>query len=158
MALADIIAGAVAIVETAAPGARVHGYQRWAPRWDTFLGHFKTSTGIIHGWMLTRSSTAVRASAYGYRDRQHVITARGFYGLDDSANTEATFQATVDAIDAAVAADRTLGGTCLDEWPDWGPLSGVVGASIDTVDQRVFGNVLCHYAELRIAGLIREDI
>lgn len=155
MALSSIIAGVKSRIETAVPGAVVHGYDRWADRWGDFLAMMKTSSDIINGYMISRTAGAAQRSAYDLRERAQVIRIRGFYGLDDSANTEATFQAQVEAIDAAFDIDdETLGDLVTTCRPHFGPMSGAAGIQIDTVEHRVFGSVLCHYAELRL-GVIK---
>jgi hypothetical protein len=151
MALSDIIADVKNRIETAVPGAVVHGYDRWSDRWGDFLALMKTSSGVINGYMISRTAAAAQRSAYDLRERAQVIRIRGFYGLDDSANTEATFQAQVEAIDAAFDIDdETLGGVVNTHRPYFGPMSGADGIQIDTVEHRVFGPALCHYAELRL--------
>jgi hypothetical protein len=151
MALSDIISAIKTKVETAVPTAKVYGYERWSPRWDGMLALFKTDTDLINAWMITRIQTESERTAYDTRRRAHVFRLRGVYGLDDSENTEATFQAQIEAIDAAFSLDdETMGDAVTTIRPYFGPMSGIDGTQIDSVDVRMFGNVLCHYAELRL--------
>jgi hypothetical protein len=133
----------------------VHGFQRWADTWPKFLDHFKTNEDRIHGWIVTRTRTAQRQTTMGAVERAHVFLIRGVYGLKDDQATELTFQALVDSIVEKFTPDSTLDGACETTHPDWGPMANAAGLQADTVEHRMFGKVLCHYAECRLCAVER---
>jgi hypothetical protein len=111
------------------------------------------SDGKINGWTISRKRTATEQATMGEIERAHVFMIRGVYGLKDADATESTFQALIEDIQAAFEADDTLGGACRTIDPDWGPMSGAVGLQVDLVEPRMFGGVLCHYAECRLCAI-----
>ena len=69
-------------------------------------------------------------------------------------------EATVDpfllaAIEEAFDSKQTLNGTCLKISPEWGPLAGISGMQIEISEDRMFSNILCHYAELNLGVVER---
>lgn len=133
----------------------VHDYVRWTPSWPGFLALYKTTGGIINGWAFGRVAMQQRHASLGAIEQAHVILFRGVYGLDDSAATEKTFQTQIDAMVTKFndADNEDLGGACLTINPDWGPMDGAVGLQVDRIDHRLFGTVLCHYAECRLCAI-----
>jgi hypothetical protein len=76
-------------------------------------------------------------------ERTHEVRLRGFHGLSDVAASELTFQAIVDGILDAIDGDKTLGKTVQESGP----------ARVETIENRMFGKVLCHYAEIIVPVL-----
>lgn len=146
MGLSDITAAIKTILE-AVPGIGVvHDYERWNASWDEFLRQFQDGAGKINGCMFARKATpAVRDNMPTLR-RDHKILIRCIYGLQDLVGSERTFQALVEAIQAAFDSDNTLGGTAHDSGP----------AQVEIVENRQFGKVLCHWAEISIE--VRERL
>ncbi len=114
----------------------VHVYERWSANWDTFLEHFKTG-GKINGWTISRSDTSAKAMFLRTTRRAHTIKIRGVYGLRDADGSETVFQALIEAIQNAC---------------DTAYYNNTVNAEgllqVKAVEPRMFGSVLCHYAEL----------
>lgn len=123
----------------------VHEYERFAKEWSRFLDFFKAPDGSINGWMISRQATPARRDNIPTIERRHKFILRGFYGLNDAAASELTFQDLVDRVQAAFDNDNTLGGTVLDSGP----------AQVEIVENRVFGNLLCHCAEISIEAVER---
>lgn len=131
--------------------AKVHDYQRLKPKYDDFLECFKTTENKIHGWIITRKAVFDRLATNNERWRYHHFIFRGYYGLDDSAGSEKHFQEVIENICAAFVADMDLSND---------GDSGVVDAGYDDndsqigccqagiIETRIFGVVLCHFAEL----------
>ena len=140
--LSDIIAAIKTIMLGVSGVEIVHEYQRFAADWTKFLSLFKDSSDRINGWMITRESTPEDRDTYPTLRRQHRFVIRGFYGLNDAEASETTFQTLVERIQTAFDVDPVLGGTVINSEP----------LQVDKVDARVFGSVLCHYAELSIAA------
>jgi hypothetical protein len=128
----------------------VHDYERFAKNWNEILTLFKTAEGTYHAWTISRKTSVQRQVTTCQIERCHIFVVRGIYGLNDEAGTEITFQDLIENVSAAFNQDETLGNTCATTHPDWGPMSGAVGLQIDEVGHRMFGNVLCHYAECRL--------
>lgn len=136
----------------------VHGYQRWAADWAAFLNLFKTPEGKINGWMITRESTPEQLLDPAEYERVYGLKIIGIYGLNDSDGSELVFQSLVESICDAFRSDYNLNGTCETTSPDFGPMAGVSGIQVQTVENRVFGNVLCHYCELGLGVQVIETI
>lgn len=131
----------------------VYDYVRWAASWGDFLDLFKTDANKINGWVFSRKSSPTLQRTIGEIERAHVYVVRGYYGLKDEDATEKTFQALVEAVQAAFFTDETLGGACETTRPDTGPMAGAVGLQVDIVELRKFGTVLCHYFEGRLCAV-----
>jgi len=116
----------------------VHDYQRWSNEWGKFLDHFKDADGKINGCCFTRSATPSERVVMPYLDRNHTFLIRYYYGLNDADATELFFQDLLEDIQDAFDSEYN--------WDDYAVNSGPM--QITVVDNRVFGSVLCHYAEL----------
>jgi hypothetical protein len=117
----------------------VHDYDRWAVDWGAFIALFKTTIGgkdQIRGWEISRISASEDRTSV----RPHTYAIRGYMGLKDSQATEKTFNDLIEAIAAAFRASQDLGKAVL----------GHDFIQIAVIEPRMFGSVLCHYAELRL--------
>lgn len=140
MGLAEIRAQIATIMRSDAGVEIVHEYDRFAKDWSRTLALFSDSEGRINGWCVTRRATPSRRDNVPTGLRTHKFLMRGFYGLQDVEATEITFQDVVERLQTAFDSNNILNGTVLDS----GPLQ------VDVVEIRMFGNVLCHYAELSL--------
>jgi len=150
-----IRAQAAAILGAVSGIGVVHEYQRMAATWEKFLDLFKDSNNKINGCVITRTSRVNRQITLGQKEIAHIMALRFYMGLNDADETETTFQALVDAaVDTFQDNDyETLNDTCLTTHPDWGPMNGAVGLQADIIDTRMFGSVLCHFAECKLCAL-----
>jgi hypothetical protein len=132
----------------------IHDYNRWAVDWGKFINFFKVeATGIINGAMITRKTRKTFELALdNVTIRLHEIVIRQVMGLKDDVASEITFQQLVDDICDGLEAHDTLNGTCLtiSDIGEGQSLSGCSGPQAEVIENRVFGNVLCHYAEIHI--------
>lgn len=149
MSEADIRERIAVILAAADSAAVVHQYQRFSSDLKTFIDLFRDGDNRIHGWVITRRAVAKRELTSQIQ-RVYVFSLRGYYGMKDSAATEQAFQTMLDTIADAFDNDYTLGGTCETTTPEWGPMSGLAGLQIEDIDLRMFGGVLCHFAECRL--------
>lgn len=140
MSLATIRTAIKTDLESVSGIGPVHEYIRLAKDWGTVLARFKDSHNKINSWMITREATPGEEDTRDSFERIHHMKLIGVYGVQDSAATELTFQDLVEAIVAALHADTELGGTTYRSGP----------VQVATVEHRMFGAVLCHYAELRV--------
>lgn len=120
-------------------GTKVHEYERWAANWKDYLALFKEGSKI-KGWTITRTKTPETSKTPSANTRIHTFIIRGYYSLDDSEATEITFQDLVDEIATAFRTKPTLNETAADSSP----------LQVDTVTGITFGDVLCHFCQLRL--------
>jgi len=126
---------------------KVYDYERWAADWATFINLFKTTiddVDQIRGWEIGRtaaleSGTGEDASI-GQTDRSHRFLIRGYMAVNDASATEKTFNSLIESIADAFRGNLTLD----DSAQDHDFIQGEV------IDHRLFGGVLCHYAELSL--------
>lgn len=119
----------------------VHDYERWAAEWPAYLELFsiEDETGTrINGWDITRRKTPAVTASVTHDSRSHTFLIRGMYGLEDSQASELVFQQLIEDICAAFRAKYQLESTAENTEP----------VQVDLVENRVFGNMLCHYCEL----------
>ena len=136
----------------------VHPYQRWSTNWSKFLDHYKDeSSGKINGCAITRTGKDKMLRPGSVVEWAQIFTCRFYYGLKDADASEIVFQLLIDDVDDAILQNQTLNGSCETTWPNWGPMKGVDGLKIDIIDTRMFGNVLCHFAEGRVCALEMEN-
>jgi len=126
---------------------KVYDYDRWAAEWAAFINFFKTTiSGIdqIRGWEISRRSSGEKKVVIGIgsssHEKPHVFIIRGYLGLNDAAATEKTFNILIEAIATAFRSNKTLNGAARDH--DY--------IQADVIEARIFGGVLCHYAELSL--------
>jgi len=140
----DTIAGQADLVDPSFLSASlgwIHKYERWAADWAKFLTFFKDPVSSrIFGWEIRRGNLqSVKLGAFEQEDT-HGYVIRGYLGVQDADQTEILFNLKIEELRGLFRGNHTMGGVCLD-----------VGAvSVETIDERMFGAVLCHYAELRL--------
>lgn len=122
----------------------VHDYERWAARTDAFTALYLSAThGQIRGWYIRQLSRSERSPDVG----RHAVIARwrlgGYMALDDSAQSEKTFDDLVEDVIDAFRADDTLGGTV-----DTCVVGDIAGLQLEQSGPVMFGGVLCHGAQL----------
>jgi len=136
----------------------VHEYERLAIDWKTVLDRFKDAAGRINGCMFRRQRMAKRTITIGQnKERVHVYAVRLIMGLNDAQATGLAFDDLLDAAEKAFDANPTLNGTCRSLSPEWGPMAGASGAQIEISEDRIFANILCHYGELHLAVVERNN-
>lgn len=127
---------------------RVHDYERWANNNGAFLDLFKDeSTGKIFGWEITRKTFRVQKIAMRKYKLIHGYVIRGYYGMEDAAETEKTVNALVDQI----VLDFTLN-----------KVDGTQGEQMPKgrIEPKLFGHVLCHVPEIElpeVAEIVTEE-
>ena len=130
----------------------VHDYERWSDDWSAFLTQHKvtiSSVDQIRTWLIGYRGFPESVTDGQFNivpgARRHRFMIFGFLGLDDSAGTEKTFSALAEAVCDALDGDNGAGGL-------HNPASFLYAhpAMLVTVDMRVYGDVLCHYAEIQM--------
>jgi hypothetical protein len=120
---------------------RVHDYERWAAQPGQFLAHFQDpATKKIFGWEITRRKVRAQKIAMRRYKLVHRYLVRGYYGLEDAAATEKTFNALVDQIVLSFTLTK-LPGSQGEQLPE------------AVIEPRIFGHVLCHVGEIILADV-----
>jgi len=126
---------------------KVYDYERWTADWTTFINLFKTTIATvdqIRGWEISRRSVGERQAIIkvgsGAHEDDHAYMIRGYMGVNDASATEKTFNALIESIRTVFRDNKNLNGAC--------ERHGRIQASI--IEFRLFGGVLCHYAELSL--------
>lgn len=129
-----------AIVNVVTGVGMVHDYERWANDWSTFLDRFKTTISgstLIRGWTITCS-----AWIQDHAMRVYTYKIRGYFGLDDSAASEKIALGIVEAVAKALNTSNKF--------------DNFEVCQLDVFEPRLFGSVLCHYAELTFKVAVGE--
>jgi hypothetical protein len=140
--LADIVPKLKAVPGTGI----VHDYERQAADLGKFIALFKDpASGQIRGWEITRR--AVPEHRRGATFRHHQFRLNGYLGLRDADATSIELQELADAVCAAF---RTAG-----PGPTWvygnGDDPEASPCQVERIDDRMFGGVLCHCAEIALS-------
>jgi len=136
----------------------VHDYDRWSNDWNKMLGHYKDAEGRINGCAFAREKWQERQQTMGETETAHIFVFRRIMGLQDDRATGIAFDDHLEDLRAAFRDQETLDGECRTINPDWGPMEGAVGLQGDTIEPRMFGNVLCHVAECRLCVIEAHEI
>jgi hypothetical protein len=122
-------------------GTKIHKYERWGADEAAFKNLFLEGDRIL-GWTITRETTTSVDHVGGTSRDTHTLIIRGYMGLQDAANTEKIFQNLLEAIRATFQPNRrlTVGGV--------GYAHTSERIQVRTVDHRMFGGYLVHFAEL----------
>lgn len=138
MAEADIRTAIKAVLNTVADIGQVHDYERWTADEAAYNAAF-VSSGQVRTWLVRRKGP-VTEDIGGVATHAYIID--GFMAVDDSAATEKTFNALVEAVRAAFRQDATLSGACV----------GADFLTVNAIDVRMLGSVMCHHAELALTA------
>ncbi len=163
MPVTDIIDAIAAALENVDGIGIIHKYERWSADWGRFLELFRTGRtskdSRINGWTISRTSVQDGRTEYGVRWTAHEFRLRGIYGLSDEDASELVFQALVDRVVDAFRSDPTLGGVCVTTNPHgYGSTTpDQYGVAVSTIENRMFGTVLCHYAEATLYVIVEEE-
>jgi hypothetical protein len=128
-------------------GTKIYNYDVYADDWSTFLSKFKnTGDSKVNGWCFYRQKTDEETHSSRTNIRRHTYIFRGFYSLGTYGSTMTSFQDLLELIATAFRNKPSLNGVAL-----------ITSAmQINVVENRQFGEVLCHYAELML-GVEEEE-
>jgi len=121
---------------------KVYDYERWSADWGAFLDFYKTTISSkpqIRGWEVSYrgfENDDTREFA-GIHVRRHRWAVNGYLGLDDSAATEKIMATLAETVSNTIEDDTSLHA-----------LSFYDVETILLYETRMFGTVLCHYAEI----------
>lgn len=121
------------------PGVgKVYDYERWNNDMAAFIALFLNEDKKIYGWEITRVGVPAIARIGSKYKVTHSYRFKGYYGLQDSAASEKSFNAIVDAVILKFISKK-IAGSELHTVP-----------TVGILDARLYGSVLCHYAEVNI--------
>ncbi len=147
MSLALIRAQVKVILLTATGvGTNVYEYERWSNNWKDYLDLFKTGS-LIKGWTISRVGTPEIAQTPSTNLRNHNFMIRGYYSLDDSEESELDFQAIIEAVAEKFRINPYLNDTAFESEP----------LQVELVGMVMFGDVLCHFCQLRLVAQEEEQ-
>lgn len=125
----------------------IHKYERQVADQAKFILLFKDSTGKICGGEITRRSFTEHQRGPYYRHNQMVL--KWYMGLQDAAETSILFQELCEEISAVF---RGAEPETTSPWyygngddPTAAPAQG------ESINDRMFGSVLCHCAEIAVS-------
>jgi len=141
-----VIASALKVrVEAVANVGLVHSFVRWSAHWNDLLAQYKSTisgTPQIRGWYITREEVTSAGNApFGSVHRRHLFVVRGLMGVDDSANTETTFQELLDLVMDAIDVPKDAGAASVIDY-------SIGDSEARVIEHRDYGGVLCHYCEI----------
>lgn len=156
--LADIREQIKTILGTIPGNGIVHDRDRFTVNQQKMLDYFQDATGRINTCMFRRIKMAKRTITIGQnKERIHIFAIRFVKGLNEKEGTGPIFDDLLDAAEKIFNQYPTLNGTCRALFADWGPMAGVSGAQLEISEDRVFAGVLCHYGELHLPVVERND-
>ncbi len=116
----------------------VHDYERFTVDPATFAAFF-ISAGHVNGWTVAAGMDSAWSSTHEV-DRFYRVTIRGYRVVNDAEGSQKLFDEQIDTVMTALENDWKLGGLIEN-------LEGGIDAG--DPEYRLFGEVLCHYIEIR---------
>jgi len=145
MPLAEIRTQLKTVVAAVVDIGLVYDYERWAAEWSKVLDIFRATIqgkDRIQAWTITREGTPAEDLDTEREWRRHLMVIRGYRGLDDTQGSEKQFQDLIETVCTALRGQRA------------GQLAGTVTilrpAQVRIVENRLLGDVLCHYCEIAV--------
>jgi len=148
----------IKVIMQSVPGIGiVHDYERWSNDWNKFLDRYKDVDGRINGCTFAREKRPKTQATIGETEKAHIFVIRRIMGLKDSEATGIIFDDHIEVLGDAFDDFDTLNNTCRTINPDWGPMTDAVGLQVEIIEPRMFGGILCHYAELRLCVIEAQE-
>lgn len=143
-----IVADIKAILETIPAIGIVHSYERWVIAHSKFIELFKSPAGFICGWEITRRAASEHKRGPFFRHHQFVL--RGYRSLKDDQATSLDFQELCDEICTAFRTAEPLALNATWQYGN-GDDPDASAVQIETINERMFGETLCHCAEIQLS-------
>jgi hypothetical protein len=143
MSYATVIAQIETVLKSATGvvSATVYTYQVLAREQSVYISKFKdTTNNVIHGYIITRQNFSTTGEAGRSNTRTTKWIIRGYYALGNAGATETTFQGIIDNIETKFGANPRLNGSVLT----------TENFNLENFDAGMWGEVLCHYAEMSL--------
>ena len=120
-------------------GDKIYNYDLYADNWDEYLNLLKVGN-IIKAWMYYRIRTPEETNTARTNHRSHEYQFRGVYSMAGDGSTMPAFQELLEHIATALRTKPELNGKALTNST----------LQIELVENRQFGEVLCHYSEMSL--------
>ncbi len=151
MTEATVRAAVYAVVNAVPNKGVAYDYERHSTTWQAYLTLFKVTVGStdqIRAWTVacasfTQERIEFRTEGKAGLLRTYQFIIRGYLGLDDSAATEKTAIALAEDVIEALDDATTIR-------PPTAGYYDAQPAQLRTFELRMFGDVLCHYAEIGV--------
>lgn len=137
--ITDIRARIKTDLQTVSGIGQVHDYERFSNDPTSFVSFF-VSAGLVNGWTMVVGMES-RWSACKQVDRFYRVTIRGYRVLNDAAASAKAFDEEIDGVMTALENDWHLN-RLVENLED--------GIDATDPDHRLFGEVLCHYIEIKL--------
>lgn len=105
-------------------------------------------TGKVHFWEISRTTDDDPTDYNTLVLNKDIYNIDGFYSLDDSAESEVTFQTEIDSIVEALNGDRTLN----DLGYIWRPVRK------PEIEEEMKVGILCHHARIEVPVMTAQDL
>ncbi|MCF6265233.1 MAG: hypothetical protein L3J57_01655 [Desulfuromusa sp.] len=125
---------------------KVHGYARLILDWSKYIKAFQDVDGKIRGWEISRKT--IREHQDGAFFRYSLFILRGHLGVQDAVASDEEWQVLIDDVCEAFRQPTPPANAIW--WYGNGDNPKESPAQVVDNDPRVFGNVLCHYAEIHL--------
>jgi len=132
----------------------VYDYERQVVDLGAFIGLFKSPTGKILGWEITRAQVTEKWLTAKYYACNRMVV-RGYMGLQDASQSSVAFQQLVNAVRAKFRNAQPADPGATWNYQD-GDNPSNSPVQVPVINDRMFGVVLCHYVEIHIA--VQEGI
>jgi len=126
---------------------QVHKQKRWSAPKEKFLAAYMATIGgidQIRAWWISRLATPSEAMTKSSYQRNYAFQLDGFMGLDDSADTEQTFQTLIDTVMDTFDLQR----------PNLGGADHQTPIALERYDEVMISGYLCHHAVLRLTLVV----
>ncbi|MBE0627981.1 MAG: hypothetical protein IH603_00015 [Burkholderia vietnamiensis] len=144
----DIRAAIKAKIAAVADIGVVNDYERYSKNQSELQAQYvATIAGSkqLRGWNIRRKTTKETSPATGSYAVTHAWDLRGYMALDDSAESEKTFDGLIEALRDAFRTDENLGGLISST-----VIEDAAGVQVIESVPVLFAGVLCHSARLRL--------
>jgi len=135
------IAGKLAAASAA---AKVHQFERYAVSQKDFRAFYEQD-GKVAGWFVRRVAWSETRVASTFDILVETWRIRGFFSLDDDAQSELAVDDVIDALCDAFRNDETIGGAV-----DTTAVDGEAGLQGEDSGPVMFAGVLCHGVTMRL--------
>ena len=147
----DLLAQIKTTLEAVSNVGKVYDYERYIKDEATLKNLFGTTISDqyqLRGWTITSPAMAEeREAAYGLHQRTLDFVLRGYLGVDDNNASEKTARILAETVCDAFSTNPFLGGVAF----------GAEPAQLEQFEYRRFGNVLCHYIEIKLQCRLRKQ-
>jgi len=132
----------------------IYDYERQIIDWGTFIGLFKSPSGKILGWEITRGPISEKWLTAKYYATNRMVV-RGYMGLQDASQSSVAFQQLINLVRAKFRNAQPADPGATWNYQD-GDNPNNSPVQVPVISDRMFGAVLCHYVEIHIA--VQEGI